>query len=152
MLKPIAIATAVAGTLDLLAAFVFSGIAGTSPIGVLQFVASGPFGDGALVDTNYAVAGLRLVHFAIMACMVTAYMVGVRQWPILLDRPIIAGSVYGIALWLLMYWIVRTLRWSMPHPSHLVPIAEQLFCHILLVGVPIALIATRYLRLRGPAR
>lgn len=150
MLKPIAIATVIAGTLDLLAAFLFSGIAGTSPIGVLQFVASGPLGDGALANANYAVAGL-LVHFAIMACMATAYMVAARQWSALLDRPFVLGAVYGVALWLLMYWIVRPLRWSMPHPSHLVPIAQQLFCHVILVGIPIALVATRYLRSRGPA-
>ena len=150
MLKPIAIATAIAGTLDILAAFVLAGIAGTTPVRVLQFVASGPLGDTALVNSNYAAAGL-LVHFAIMACMVTAYMVAARQWPILLAQPFIAGAVYGVALWLLMYWVVQPLRWSAPPPSHLVPIAKQLFCHIVLVGIPIALVATRYLRSRGPA-
>ena len=150
MLKPIVIATAIAGTLDLLAAFVFSGIAGMSPIGVLQFVASGPLGDAALANSSYAAAGL-LVHFAIMACMASAYMIAARRWPALLGRPFIAGILYGLTLWFVMYWVVRPLRWSIPHPSHLVPISQQLFCHLVLVGIPIALVATRYLPSRGPA-
>ena len=150
MLKPIAIATAIAGTLDILAAFILAGVSGVSPVRVLQFVASGPLGDSALVNSSYAAAGL-LVHFAIMACMAAAYMVAARQWRILSDRPLVAGALYGIALWLLMYWVVQPLRWSTPHPSHLVPIAKQLFCHVILVGIPIALVATRYLRARGPA-
>jgi hypothetical protein len=151
MLKPIAIATAIAGTLDLLAAFVFAGLAGTSPVGVLQFVASGPLGDAALANPAYAVAGF-LVHFSIMACMVTAYMLVARQWRTLLDRPILAGALYGLLLWFVMYWVVRPLRWHMPYPSHLYPIANQLFCHVLLVGITIGLVAARYLRSPGPSQ
>ena len=45
MLRPILIAAAVAGTLDILSAFVFAGMAGMTPGGVLTYVASGPFGD-----------------------------------------------------------------------------------------------------------
>ncbi len=155
MLKPITIATAIAGTLDILAAIISTVIAGKSPIHMLQSVASGPLGDVALTSPGYAAAGL-LVHFALMACMATAYMVAARQSGglarLLLDRPILAGALYGIVIWLVMYWVVMPLRFSAPHPSKLFPIAQQLFCHIVLVGIPIALVATRYLRSRGPAR
>ena len=151
MLKPIAVGTAIAGTLDILSAVVFSIMAGSSPIHMLQSVASGPFGDVALTSTSYAPVGL-LVHFAIMACMVTAYMVAARQWRVLLDRPILAGALYGLLLWFVMYWVVLHLRFRAPHPSQLVPIAKQLFSHIILVGIPIGLVAARYLRSGGPAR
>ena len=150
MLKPIAIATFIAGTLDILSAVVFSIMAGSSPIHMLQSVASGPFGDVALSSTSYAPVGL-LVHFAIMACMVTAYMLAARQWRVLLDRPILAGALYGLLLWFVMYWVVMHLRWNTPHPSKLVPIAKQLFSHIILVGIPIGLVARRYLRSQSPA-
>ena len=63
MLKPIAVGTAIAGTLDILSAVVFSIMAGSTPIHMLQSVASGPFGDAALTSTSYAPVGL-LVHFA----------------------------------------------------------------------------------------
>jgi hypothetical protein len=45
MLRPIVIATLVAGTLDILSAFVFAGVAGMGPLAVLRYVASGPFGE-----------------------------------------------------------------------------------------------------------
>jgi len=151
MLKPIAVATAIAGTLDILSAVIFSIIAGSSPIHMLQSVASGPFGDVALTSTSYAPVGL-LVHFAIMACMVTAYMVAARQWRVLLDRPILAGALYGLLLWFVMYWVVLHLRFDAPYPSKLVPIAKQLFSHIILVGIPIGLVAARYLRSPGAAQ
>jgi hypothetical protein len=141
MLRTILLATAVAGTLDLLAAFVFSGIAGMGPMGVLQFVASGPLGDQALEGPAYAVAGV-VTHFAIMACMVAAFVLAASRIALLRQRPVLMGALYGLALWFLMYWIVRPLRWeALPPPTRLYPIANQLFCHVILVGIPIALIA-----------
>jgi hypothetical protein len=143
MLKPIVIATLIAGTLDILSAFVFAGMAGMTVIGVLRFVASGPFGDAPTATMGWAAVGL-LVHFAIMACMVTAYMMVAPRFPMLLQHPILAGFAYGILLWLIMYWIVMPTRFGIPYPHTLRGIAEALFSHCVLVGIPIALVATRY--------
>jgi hypothetical protein len=146
MLKPIAFATLIAGTLDLLSAFVFAGLAGMAPLGVLAFVASGPFGSAPTPTAGWAIVGL-LVHFAIMACMVAAYMIAAQRLPVLLRQPVIAGLLYGLLLWGIMYWIVRPLRWpEMPLPHTLKGISEQLFSHCILVGLPIAWIARRMLR------
>src|SRR6185437_8071712 len=99
LLRPILLATFVAGTLDILSAFVFAHLAATAPGSVLRFVASGPFGDGVREGgTGWALAGLA-VHFAIMASMVTAYMIVAPRFPILLRRPVPAGIAYGIFLW-----------------------------------------------------
>ena len=148
--KPIIVATAVAGTLDLLSAFVFAGIAGMGAAAVLQFVASGPFGDAALHNPAFALPG-ALVHYAIMACMVAAYMLlAPRIVPALFERPLIAGILYGLVLWGIMYWIVRPLRWpAMPLPHTIKGISQQLFSHIICVGIPIALIAKRTLSRSG---
>lgn len=80
MKTPILRATLVAGTLDILSAFVFAGIAGIGPVAVLNYVASGPFGDAALHGAGWAAVGL-LTHYAIMACMVTAYMIAAARLP-----------------------------------------------------------------------
>lgn len=146
--KPIIVATAVAGTLDLLSAFVFAGMAGMGVSDVLQFVASGPFGDVALQSPTFALPGAA-VHYAIMACMVAVYMAFAPKVPALFARPVVAGILYGLLLWIIMYWIVRPLRWpAMPLPHTVNGIAQQLFSHIICVGIPIALIAARML----PAR
>ena len=144
MLKPIVIATLIAGTLDIISAFVFAGMAGMTPVSVLKFVASGPFGNAPTETAGWAIVGL-LVHFAIMACMVTAYMLIAPRFPVLMRHPIPAGIAYGLLLWIIMYWIVRPLRWpAMPLPHTLYGIANALFSHCILVGIPIALVASRF--------
>ncbi|MGQ0559555.1 MAG: hypothetical protein ACT4OE_08230 [Sphingosinicella sp.] len=95
MLKPIAVATLVAGTLDIFSAFLFAGMAGVDPGGVLRYVASGPFGDSAREGrAGWAAIGLA-VHFAIMAAMVAAYMYAAPRIPALLRHPIVAGLAYA---------------------------------------------------------
>jgi len=140
----------VAGTLDLLSAFVFSGMKGASPMSVLQFVASGPLGDRALQDPSFAIAGV-LVHYGIMACMVAFYLFAAQRLPVLNSKPLLSGILYGFALWGLMYWVVRPLRWPdlpMPTAGGVVGVAKQLFSHLILVGIPIAWITARGLRSR----
>ena len=150
MLRPIVVATLIAGTLDILSAFVFAGLAGATPVGVLRYVASGPFGDAATPTFGWAAIGL-LVHFTIMAAMATAYMVVAVRGSILLRHSIVAGLLYGLLLWFIMYWVVKPLRWpDAPLPHTLYGIANQLFSHCILVGLPIAFVAKHYLGSRTP--
>ncbi len=122
----------------------FAGIAGVGPVKVLNYVASGPFGDAALQGDGWAAAGL-LVHFAIMACMAAAYFLFAHRLPATRHRPVWAGLAYGFLLWLVMYWIVKPLRWpDAPLPHTLYGVANALFSHCILVGLPIALLAARY--------
>ena len=151
MLRPIVIATLIAGTLDIISAFVFSAMAGVSALAVLKFVASGPFGEAPTESLGWGLVGLA-VHFTIMTCMVTAYMIVAPRIPILLRQPIVAGILYGILLWIIMYWIVRPLRFpEMPLPHTLKGISQALFSHCILVGIPIALVASRFFR-PGPPK
>jgi hypothetical protein len=127
MLRTIVVATLIAGTLDILSAFLFAGIAGMTPAAVLRFVASGPFGDAPTGSLGWSAVGLA-VHYAIMACMAAAYMVVAPRIPPLLRRPIVAGLAYGVWLWIVMYWIVRPLRFpEIPLPHGLYGIPNQLF-------------------------
>jgi len=140
----IVLATAIAGTLDILSAFVFAGIDGITPVRVLRFVASGPFGDAPTTSAGWAAIGLA-VHYAIMACMAAAYVLIAPRIPALIRHPIVAGLLYGLWLWIVMYWIVRPLRFpELPLPHTLYGIANALFSHCILVGIPIALITRRY--------
>ena len=147
MLRSIALATLVAGTLDIVFAFIVAG----AVVPVLQTVASGPFGDAIADSAAGAPLGL-LTHFAIMAAMAAAWVLAVSQLPVLARQWLIAGLLYGVALWIVMYWIVMPLRWEGYHtPRGTVPIARQLFAHCVLVGLPIAWFARRAARLDSPA-
>ena len=137
-IRTIAWATLAAGTLDIVSAFVWTG----AVVRVLQSVASGPFGDAVAEGPWGPPLGL-LVHFAIMALMVTVYVLAAKRIPWLNRNWIVAGLLYGFALWIVMYWIVIPLRWPGSPSRDLVAVAQQLISHCILVGLPIAWIAAR---------
>ena len=145
MLKPIAVATAICGTLDILFAMILTVAFGRQIGNMLRFVASGPFPAATEMGTAGAVLGL-VVHFALMAAMVTVFVLAARARPSLLERPALAGVAYGLLLYFVMNWLVVPLRFGGPLPLKPISIATQLFAHVVLVGLPTAFIARRYLR------
>lgn len=136
----------VAGTLDIADAAVWSLIKGGSPMDMLRYVASGPFGDGAKDGgAPMALAGLG-VHFAIMLVMVATYVLAARRLPVLVARPRLFGPLYGLGLYCVMFLIVRPLRfgtWPNLAPDSL---TNQLVAHIVFVGLSIGLITAHFLR------
>jgi hypothetical protein len=92
------------------------------------------------------------VHFAIMAAMAAAFVAAARLLPRVREWRLLYGVAYGALLYLIMYWIVIPLRWP-PAPGTaitLVSVLIPLAVHILLVGIPIALIATAAKEVRTP--
>lgn len=135
-------ATAVAGALDIAMAFLSSS---APPAQVLRSVASGPFGSGMREGGAAAALLGLLVHFAIMTIMVAVFVFVTARRPRLLDRPLAIGLGYGLLLYLVMYWIVLPLRWPAVFPiTDTTEVAKALFAHLVLVGVPIALITVRF--------
>ena len=145
MLKPIAIATAVAGTLDILFAMILTVFFGREIGGMLRYVGSGPFPQATEMGTNGAILGL-IVHFALMAIMAAAFMWIVSNRRVLLDTPYRTGIAFGVVTYFIMNWIVVPLRFDAPLPLKPMQLATQLFAHIILVGIPFALIAARSLK------
>ena len=146
MLRPIALATAVSGTLDILFAMILTMTIGKGDIPkMLRFVASGPFPQASEWGAAGAALGL-VVHFSLMAMMAAAFVLAARRWPALVDRPWLAGVGYGLVTYVIMNWIVVPVRFAAPLPPKPISIATQLFAHIFLVGIPFALITARTLR------
>lgn len=143
----IATGTAVAGTLDLLSAFVFAGMKGVGPVQVLRGVAAGPFGD-AMHDGGPVAALLGLaVHYSIMAVMVTVFVFAARRVPFLTQQAVVAGALYGLGLYFVMYWGVLALRYPQAFPqTGLWQVSNALFSHLICVGIPIALVTRRAIR------
>lgn len=148
MKRAIVVAATIAGTLDILAAFIFAGRAGGSPLGVLAGIGSavlGPNGDGGVAA---AMVGLAL-HFLIALAMANTYLIAASRIAILNRRPLSSGIGYGLLLWIVMDRIVLPWRWpGMFPPAGRAEIATQLFSHVVLVGIPIALVAKRAARWR----
>lgn len=144
MLRTIAWATLVAGTLDILVAIIDVTVSGGSVAGMLRSIASGPFGDGMRDNAVGAPLGL-LVHFGIMAVIAAVYIVAVRSIPALSRYWLITGLVFGFGVWLAMYGIVLPARFGSSLPTEPLAIAKGLFAHCVLVGLPIAWIAARRL-------
>ena len=141
----------VAGTLDIVPALWRVGI------GVLGFVASGPLGEGikSAPVWLYSTAGLA-VHYLIMTGMVVVYFWLASHSRYAREHPVPSGLLYGVLLWFFMYWVVLPIRWPAFWPpttysglasSEIASnIALGFFAHCILVGVPIALIASRSFR------
>ena len=145
--RTIALATLVAGTLDILFAMILTLVFGREIPGMLRFVASGPFPAATDLGTIGAILGLA-VHFALMAIMAAAYVLVARHKPGLTEQPIKWGVIYGLVTYVMMNLVVVPLRFGAWPPKPM-SIATQLFAHIVLVGIPIALITARTLRTRN---
>lgn len=135
-------ATLICGALDAAYATVAAMVRGKPPGPVWNGVAAGPFGDAAQGwGTAGIVAGLA-VHFAIMGVMCAFFLWGVWQNAWVRSHAVVSGAVYGLMLFIFMYYGVLAVRFGMilTDPAK---IAIGLFPHIFFVGIPLALIAKR---------
>lgn len=145
ILKPIVIATLVCGTLDILLAIVLTIWRGRHIGDMLRFVASGPVPGATSMGPAGAVLGLA-VHFALMAIMVSVFVMAARSITFLLDRPWISGLLYGLITYVVLDLVVVPMRFPAAWPPSTLSITTQLFAHIALVGWPTAFIARSHLR------
>lgn len=81
-----------------------------------------------------------IVHYALMAIMAAVFVLAVQRRPALDANPLLAGLAYGIATYVVINLLVVPIRFG-AWPPKPVSIVTQLFCHIVLVGIPIAYIA-----------
>lgn len=136
----IAAATAIAGTLDILAATILTLVHGQSPAAMLRSVASGPLPNAIGWGAAGSILGL-VTHFVLMAIMVSVFVVAADRYPQLKRHWISAAVAYGLITFVVMNLIVVPLRFgSMPSAMSIV---TQLFCHVVLVALPIAAVARR---------
>lgn len=92
---------------------------------------------------NTALLGI-LMHFIIGFCIAAVYFLLSRFIPILLRHPIVSGLIFGVAAHFVMQYVVIPLS-AIGAVSPWPPIGSLLnsiIGHALLVGLPVALIAT----------
>src|SRR5882757_4098677 len=98
---------AIAGACDITYAIVFSWARrGTSPVRILQSVASGLLGKPAF-EGGWPTAALGLfLHFFIALSAAVIFYLASRFLPILTRQALIAGALYGLAIYSVMYFVV----------------------------------------------
>jgi hypothetical protein len=134
------------GTLDITAAFVTWVPRGVTPARLLQGIASGLLGEQSFRGGN-GTATLGLVfHFLIALSAAAAFYAASRKLRVLIRRPILSGVLYGVAVYVVMYWIVLPLSRFHGNPFSVSAAAVAIVTHILCVGLPIALVVRRYSR------
>ena len=136
-----------AGVLDILDAFVMTSLNGGTPARVLHAIASGVLGRAAY-EGGAATAALGLaLHFVIALGAATTFFAASRQWPALLRKPVASGLIFGLGVWVFMYYVVLPITFNRMTTLPSWPqLANQLGIHMLGVGLPIALLASRSAR------
>jgi hypothetical protein len=139
-------ATLVAGTLDILSAMTYALIAGKTPLAVPVGIASAIWPGAQKAGVAAILVGL-LLHFAIMFAMASVFVAAAQRMRWISMRPVSAGTLYGLLLWAVMNLVVLPLRWPslFPHFASR-SLVEQLFSHIVLVGLPMAWMTGKAIR------
>jgi hypothetical protein len=141
--RAIVYATLLAGALDATDGVVFFGLHGLNPIQVLQYIASGLLGAKSF-DGGLAAAGVGvLVHFAIAFVVAGIYILASRGIPALRLKWVVAGLLYGAAVWAVMNLAILPL--TAVAASHITTAAllNGVIGHALFVGLPIAFFANK---------
>ena len=147
--RPLLLGALVVGTLDIAWAILYWGIMrGTSPLRIFQSVAAGLLGPASFRGGIGTVILGAALHYFISLMIVLVYWLAARAWPELVHRPLFWGMLYGIAVYLVMNYVVIPLS-ATSRPKFNAPwVIGSVIVHALLVGLPAAMFARAALKER----
>jgi hypothetical protein len=129
----------IAGTLDLTQAFILFGRR------VPLVIAAGLLGRPALHGGAATYALGVLLHFFIASSATAVYYAASRRLAFLKEHPLVCGLFYGIAVELVMGYIVLPLSALQDRgPYELHDVLQGLIVHMVMVGLPIAYSVRRF--------
>src|SRR5262249_26531382 len=140
----ILLAGVVAATCDITYAIVYSGWRGVPAMRILQSVASGLLGRGAFEGGASAAALGLALHYGICIVAALVFWQAARRIAWLVQRPLLAGMLFGLAVYGFMNYVVVPLS-AVPFKMSTAPltVTTGLLVHMFGVGVPIALLTRR---------
>jgi hypothetical protein len=141
---PILTGGLIAGVLDITAAIVIYAFRGVAPVRILQSVASGLLGPAAFTGGGKTAALGLALHFLIATTAAAVYFLASRKLPALIRKPGLWGSLYGVAVWAFMNFVVLPLSAVRKQPFDAEMALILVAVHIVCVGLPIAFAARRY--------
>jgi hypothetical protein len=133
----------IVGTLDISSAFVIWWQRGVGWRRGLQGIAAGLLGANSF-DGGLVTAGLGLaLHFFVAFVVVSVFYLASRKIGFLTIHPVVSGVLYGIGVYIVMFWLVLPTVFS-TFRHRLSNDLLQLAIHICLIGLPTAFIVRRY--------
>lgn len=142
----------IAAILDILNPIIIWGLKGVPAERILQSVASGLLGKAAFTGGAATAALGMAAHTLIMLGAATFYYLACRRLPIMNRWPLIAGPAFGFGFYFFMNYLVAPLSLATNKaPSGWFPVLNQLFCHLVLVGLTFSLIISRARRPGEPS-
>jgi hypothetical protein len=134
----------IGGAMDITAALVVYGHYGLKPIPLLQGIAAGLLGPRAL-EGGLGTAFLGLIcHFVIAFGAAGVFLLASRSIAFLTEQAVMAGVLYGIAVYFFMNRIVVPLSAARKYPFSFKMMIIGVVIHIFCVGLPIALSVRRF--------
>jgi len=145
-LDTVAVAGLLAGTLDITATSTLFALQGLSLERLWQGIASGLLGSPAFSGGKKIAALGLLLHFVIAFIVAAVYYALSRVWPSLTGTPLVWGALYGAVVHLVMSRIVLPLSAAPKRIFSAKAFLIQLAIHICFVGLPVALVISRFSR------
>ena len=134
LLRPILVGGAVAGTFDLTCAFITLGL--RNPL----VIAGGLLGSQAPAHGGAGTWILGVIlHFTIAFGAATIYCLASRRLDFLKQHWLVCGLFYGIAIYLVMFFVVLPLcayHYMGPYKYH--DLVQGILVHMFLIGLPIS--------------
>jgi len=127
------------GVCDITAAFLVYGFFGAKPIPLLQGIATGVMGPSARQGGLPTAALGLFLHFVIAFGAATTYFIASRFLSFLTKHAVMAGFLYGIAVYFFMQRVVIPLSAARRSPFSLKMMIIGIVIHMFCVGLPIAL-------------
>lgn len=145
LIKPAVLGGLTAGAIDIIGAMaVWGAVRGASPEQILQSVASGLYGKSAYAGGwPVAAHGLGL-HFLISLGAAGAYVAASRRWPDLARRPLLWGTLFGLAMFMVMNFVVLPLSAAGMAKFEWATTPLNIALHVFGFGPAIALWARHY--------
>ena len=123
---------------------------GVSPVRILQSIASGLLGPSAYAGGAPTAALGLFLHFVIAFGAATAYSLASLKIPALLRHPVRYGLAFGVGVYVFMNYVVLPLSAFRKGSGFSLPLfVNGVLAVVLLVGLPIALLAARFMRTAG---
>jgi len=141
----------IAGTLDILSAFIYYYIktGKTNFLVIFQFIASGIFGkDAGTGGTSMILAGL-ILHYVIAFSFTIFFFWLYPKINVMSKDRIVTAVVYGLFVWTVMNLIVVPLSNTAHRPFKIEGALINMGILIICIGLPLSFIANAFFRKRS---